>query len=808
MKRKIAFILLLAVTVLQANAVLKESNLAQTLVVLRSELSTFHQEQVQYLANFEVMSKQYDKQIMGILNKCHQIELMLYSQKSDYIFDETYACNEATTLYNKLNSDLMPFDTFEQKMNEKIKQYNLLTKALNEIPEFALKDPKLKANRDSCYVLARLIAIDLTKMRNGLNKTQERTQRIINKAKVLNDYAVKQYEEIRKSVFVNGDYSYIDIMRGLPFFWKQAKSDIDEKYKPSRRTNSQWRGTLISGLFLFVLIYIIVASVLSTALIKFALPERFKTENFKRKQRCIIIAFSAGLFALAMWIFSNFVLHQNFFIMATGLLSEYSLLLVVIMLSLIIRLNGDIVFKGLRLYVPITVIGLIVFFLRISFMPNMVVNLFFPPIIIAGTIWQYFAIGRHNQAMPKSDLFYSWISFIVMVVASVMALTGYTLMCVQLLIWWIMQLTIIQSITVIYDLLHRYEKRRIPDDANIRRTWFYDMIYKMIVPIGGAVSVMFTIYWSAKVFDLTEWCIYLFTHNYINHPGLITISLGRLVFLVTLGFVFNYVIYVTIGLYKLWKEYTTKSGNHSVTLTINLLKYVGWAIYVYFVMVTLQVSRTGITLIMTGLSTGIGFAMKDILNNLFYGLQLIGGRLSLGDTIECNGIRGKVKNINYQSTMVETVDGSVIAFPNSQLFAMNFKNMTRNHGYEMATITVGVAYGNNVDNVRRIIIDRISRLKCFDKKKGVQVLFKNFGDSSVDLMIVVWVPVNTMVKDISQIKEEIYGALNEHGIEIPFPQTDLHIKAHDLPLGLPGNASVMSPNELSESNSTNIAGKV
>ena len=60
--------------------------------------------------------------------------------------------------------------------------------------------------------------------------------------------------------------------------------------------------------------------------------------------------------------------------------------------------------------------------------------------------------------MPKSDLFYSWISFIVMVVASVMALTGYTLMCVQLLIWWIMQLNIIQSITVIYDLLHRYEK--------------------------------------------------------------------------------------------------------------------------------------------------------------------------------------------------------------------------------------------------------------------------------------------------------------------------------------------------------------
>ena len=152
-----------------------------------------------------------------------------------------------------------------------------------------------------------------------------------------------------------------------------------------------------------------------------------------------------------------------------------------------------------------------------------------------------------------------------------------------------------------------------------------------------------------------------------------------------------------------------------------------------------------------------------------------------GGRIECDGVRGKVKNINYQSTLVETNDGSVIAFLNSQLFTKNFKNMTRNHGYEMAKITVGVAYGSEIDKVRKMIIERISKLNCYDPNKGVQVLFQNFGESSVDLLVVVWVRVFSQVADIALVKENIYAVLNENGIEIPFPQTDLHIRTSVVP---------------------------
>jgi small-conductance mechanosensitive channel len=381
-----------------------------------------------------------------------------------------------------------------------------------------------------------------------------------------------------------------------------------------------------------------------------------------------------------------------------------------------------------------------------------------------------------------------------------------------------MQLTLTQTITVIYDLLHSYERKHIPADADVRRTWFYDAVYKMVVPIAATLSVGLSIYWAARVFDLTQWCEHIFRYKFVDQPGLIVLSLDRIMACVAFAFVFHYVIYLFVQGYQLWKQNRAesraisayerendvnaddeinietviqddptakaqvKAASKAVTLSMNIIKYIGWGIYIYIVLVTLHVNRTGITFILTGLSTGIGFAMKDTLENLFYGLSLMNGRVKIGDVIECDGVRGKVSNINYQSTLVETVDGSVIAFLNSQLFTKNFKNMTRNHGYEMAKITVGVAYGSKIDKVREMIIERIKLLDCYQPEKGVQVLFQNFGESSVDLLVIVWVRVASQVADIALIKENIYTVLNENDIEIPFPQADVHIRTAAVPV--------------------------
>ena len=177
--------------------------------------------------------------------------------------------------------------------------------------------------------------------------------------------------------------------------------------------------------------------------------------------------------------------------------------------------------------------------------------------------------------------------------------------------------------------------------------------------------------------------------------------------------------------------------------------------------------------------------MKDLLENFFYGISLMTGRVRVGDFIECDGIRGKVDSITYQSTQVITADGCVIAFLNSSLFNKNFKNITKNHSYEMVKVPVGVAYGANVDDVRKMLIEavRSQMTKSRDgrdiisQKKPVDVVFDDFGDNSVNLFVTYWVLVEEKFGMTGRIKEAIYNTLNAHNIEIPFPQRDIYIRS-------------------------------
>ena len=126
--------------------------------------------------------------------------------------------------------------------------------------------------------------------------------------------------------------------------------------------------------------------------------------------------------------------------------------------------------------------------------------------------------------------------------------------------------------------------------------------------------------------------------------------------------------------------------------------------------------------------------------------------------------------------MIEALDGSVIAFQNSQLFTKNYKNMTKNHGYELDILEVGVAYGTNIKEVKALLTDAITSLGVTYEAQPVFVRLKSFDDSCITLSIIVWLNVFTRGSDIGDIMECIYETLNNNGIEIPFPQREITIK--------------------------------
>ena len=135
----------------------------------------------------------------------------------------------------------------------------------------------------------------------------------------------------------------------------------------------------------------------------------------------------------------------------------------------------------------------------------------------------------------------------------------------------------------------------------------------------------------------------------------------------------------------------------------NLIQVVIWGAWLLVTLTIFHIDNSWIVAISAGLSTGIGFAMKDILENLYYGISLMAGRIKVGDYISIDGTKGTVRNISYTSTTVEALDGSVISYQNSQLFSKNYKNLTRNHGNVLSIIPIGVAYGTRVPEVKGAI---------------------------------------------------------------------------------------------------------
>ena len=406
-------------------------------------------------------------------------------------------------------------------------------------------------------------------------------------------------------------------------------------------------------------------------------------------------------------------------------------------------------------------------------------NITFPPILLICALWQWSVVRRHNQNVPRSDMFYTYISLTVFVISVVCSWIGYTLLAVQILIWWTMQLTCILTITCVSLYLKLYGKRNHYDERPITKTWMYDLAYQVLLPVMGVCSVMISIYWAADVFNLSDLCWKIFKTHFVDLKNL-QLSILTVAMVITLWFFFNYVNRTILQLLRM--HFQTKDPDTAASREVmgkNVLQVVVWGAWFLISMGILNVSMEWLLVVTGGLSTGIGFASKDIIENIYYGISLMTGRIKVGDLIQVDDITGRVTSISYTSTIIEALTGEVITFQNSQLFTKNYKNLTRNHGYVLQIITYGVAYGSNLAQVKQLIEDATNglQLEGTDLSKPITTRVYELGDSSVNFKLFVW--TDALMRNIvtSQLLATIYDTLNQNNIEIPFPQQDVHIKS-------------------------------
>ncbi len=864
--------------ILPTMAVLKEKSLAQTLSVLLAELQAEHAKQQTMKQMYESQSATQHETLIQNMQKCEQIGLMLYSQKSDYTFDMAYACQEATKLHTQLMaSNRMPFDKIKKRIEQEIERYDALILSLKQLPPVEkdheeevlteadtilmqamdslqaatdsikqaggdtiaamtfVKQPDMKEDsepnepylltdlqrkqRKECLELAEAIRNNMVDFLEKLTNDNLYYESVHKKAEDLYKFAQTRYGILQQNIFVNGGNNYFHILSNIRQYTLLAGSDVGSKYRAfegKERDFSQWRGVNVVFISLFTLIYLAIALVISYITLRWLLPKSWRSRDFKLKRRMLNNVVGIALFGVMVMVARRYVTDNALVTMGTGLMVSMAWILEAIFLSLYIRLRGSEMLHAAKVYSPLMCIAIVIILFRIVLIPNSLVNLILPPIMLCVTLWQILITSKARKGLGQIDAALVYITTLTMTVTCITTWIGYTLLAVEIMLWWIFQLAAIQTIVCIYDMMELFEVRflvkslkpalyqaqkegkdvssevdqliaKLKHGDYISKTWLYDFVKKTVVPILAVGSVLTSIAWTADIFEMRAMCKEVLMTYFIDEPKVIQLSLFKICVVVSSYFIFRYINYLTRSIYRsVRKANLDDTQSYNGTLAKNVVAILVWGSYFVFCLVFLRVPGEGISMITAGLATGLGFAMKDLLENFFYGLSLMTGRLHVGDYIECDGIRGKVESITYQSTQITTMDGCVIAFLNSALFSQNFKNLTRNHRYELLKIPVGVAYGSNVDEVRKMILEDIQPLCQSEGSNGMpitspdtqaSVVFSDFGDNSVDLLLCVWVLVEDCASFRARARETIYNTLNAHNIEIPFPQRDIYVRS-------------------------------
>jgi small-conductance mechanosensitive channel len=229
-----------------------------------------------------------------------------------------------------------------------------------------------------------------------------------------------------------------------------------------------------------------------------------------------------------------------------------------------------------------------------------------------------------------------------------------------------------------------------------------------------------------------------------------------------------------------WLPKTTmERGAREAVVTIT-----GYVMFVIAALAALSVAGfnfANIAIIAGALSVGIGFGLQNIVNNFVSGLILLFERpIRKGDWVQVGTTEGYVKEINIRSTRILTFDRSDVIVPNSELISNQVTNFMLGDIRGRAIVRVGVAYGSDTDKVR-YILTQVAEENELVVKDGTSpkpmVLFRGFGDSSLDFELRVHLyDVDRRLSTISNLNFAIDKAFRDEGIEIPFPQRDVHMK--------------------------------
>ncbi len=246
-------------------------------------------------------------------------------------------------------------------------------------------------------------------------------------------------------------------------------------------------------------------------------------------------------------------------------------------------------------------------------------------------------------------------------------------------------------------------------------------------------------------------------------------------------------ILLTHVLTSLWRKFffekfLAHSGlDRGLRNSITLISvYLIWLVGILLALNVIGFDVKSLTVLFGALGIGLGFGLQNIFNNFVSGLILLFERpIQVGDAVEINGIWGEVKKINVRATHVQTYDNASLIIPNSEFISSHVTNWSFKDVRIRRHIIVGVAYGSDTERVRETLLEVAATNRYVFKFPVPSVLFTDFGDSALTFNLRVWTDVDNCLTAETEIRFAIDRLFRERGIEIAFPQRDIHLRSVD-----------------------------
>jgi small-conductance mechanosensitive channel len=308
---------------------------------------------------------------------------------------------------------------------------------------------------------------------------------------------------------------------------------------------------------------------------------------------------------------------------------------------------------------------------------------------------------------------------------------------------------------------------------------YWDFIQKRLIQTLNFFAVFFTVKLILESMEMYRTIYSSITDVLVYNIkiGTITLSLGGVIGMILI-FIVSFFIANIIRVVFETHEYITNKLSKGLSFAIS--STIRYLIIIFGVVLGLAyagVDMSKFGLLAGALGVGIGFGLQNIVNNFISGLILLYERpVEVGDIIEVGQLMGEVKSIGVRASRVKTYDGAEVVVPNGNIISNDLINWTLSDNKQRVDIRIGVAYGSDPNEVLKLLQQTAVEHNKVLVDPPPRPLFIEFGDSSLNFRLLCWTHFEEGLGVKSDIFTAIYNALADAGIEIPFPQVDLHIK--------------------------------